>query len=126
MFPHTKTHTLLMKSKNRTYTHSYTTQRPSFNRCLFRDIRTNKGLQGVAKYLGKKIVSQVTESLGILLKKGLILPILIRRRNYPDDTWVFMLVVVCQMGVFVRTPTPFGVKTSGIFLILNRRRIQCK
>ena len=21
-----------------------------------------------------------------------------RKRNYPDDTWVFMLVAVCQLG----------------------------
>ena len=36
--------------------------------------------------------------LGFLLNKVLILPILKQGRNYPDDTWVFMLVAVCQLG----------------------------
>jgi hypothetical protein len=94
-----------MKSKKRNYTHTLYNTETFFNKGLIKEIRTNR-------------------YLGILLEKGLIFPILIRRRNYPDDTWVFMLVVVCQMGVFVRTPTPFGVKTSGIFLILNRRRFK--
>ena len=85
-----------MKSKKRNYTHTLYNTETSFNRGAFKDIRTNR-------------------CLGNLLEKGLIFPILIRRRNYPYDTWVFMLVVVCQMGVFARTPTPFGVKTSGIF-----------
>ena len=76
----------------------------------------------VTNILNTDMNDKCSNYLGFLLNKVLILPILIRRRNYPDDTWVFMLVVVCQMGVFVRTPTPFGVKTSGIFLILNRRR----
>ena len=57
--------------------------------------------------------------------KYVILPILKQGRNYPDDTWVFMLAAVCQMGVFVRTPTAFVVRTSGIFLILKQRRNTC-
>ena len=44
----------------------------------------------------------------------------IQGRNYPDDTWVFMLVVVCQIGVSVRTPPTLVGELSGIFLILNK------
>ena len=50
----------------------------------------------------------------------LILLILIHERNYPDDTWVFMLVAVWQMGVFVRTPPTLVGESSAIFLILNK------
>ncbi len=70
---------------------------------------------------GKKIVAHMRESLGILLKKGLIFPILIQRRKAHTEIVGFSIVAVCQMGVFVRTPTSFGVKTSGIFSILNQR-----
>ena len=44
----------------------------------------------------------------------------IQGRNYPDDTWVFMLVAVWQMGVFVRTPPTLVGESSAIFLILNK------
>ena len=103
MFPHITTHTLLIKRMNKLYTHNNTTQKHLNYMCLNRDIRTDR-------------------YLGILLYLCLIFPILKQGRNYPDDTWVFMLVAVCQMGVSVRTPTSFEVKTSGIFLILNQRR----
>ena len=59
--------------------------------------------------------------IGIFLKKWLILPILIHRRNYPA-LWVFSLVAVWQMGVSATTPTSYEVKTSAIFLILTHRR----
>jgi len=61
--------------------------------------------------------------IGILLKKGLILPILKHHRRKAHTEIVgFSIVAVCQMGVFVRTPTSYEVKTSGIFLILKHRR----
>ena len=79
---------------------------------LIRDIITNKGLQGVAKYLG------------ILLKKGLILPIRQhQKRNDADDTCVFYVSAVCQMtngailGAFF-----WESRTSGIFLFDKTKR----
>ena len=117
MFPHTKTHTLLMKSKNRNYTHNYTTQIHSLIRCLFRDIRTNR-------YYGKKIASRVSLSLGILLYLCLILPIRQhQKRNDADDTCVFYVSAVCQMtngailGAFF-----WESRTSGIFLFDKTKR----
>jgi len=60
--------------------------------------------------------------LGFLLNNVLILSILNQGRNYPYDSWVFLLVAVCEMGVSVKPPTSFEVRTSRIFLILNQRR----
>ena len=107
-----------MTSKNINYTHQLYNTVTSLIMCLIRDIRTNRYYDNIIITL----LYNYYNGIGILLKKGLILSILIQRRNYPDDTWVFMLVAVCQMGVSVRTPTSFEVKTSGIFLILNQRR----
>ena len=46
---------------------------------------------------GKKIVAHMRESLGILLKKGLIFPILIQRRKAHTEIVGFSIVAVCQM-----------------------------
>ena len=47
----------------------------------------------------------------------------IQGRNYPDDTWVFMLVAVWQMGVFVRTPPTLVGESSAIFV--NSKQGRC-
>ena len=85
--------------------------------CLIRDIRTNRYYDNIIITL----LYNYYNGIGILLKKGLILSILIHRRIYRCESSVFLLVAVCQMGVSVRTPTSYEVKTSGIFLILNQR-----
>jgi len=85
--------------------------------CLIRDIRTNRYYDNIIITL----LYNYYNGIGILLKKCLILPILIHRRNYPA-LWVFSLVVVWQMGVSATTPTSYEVKTSAIFLILTHRR----
>ena len=64
---------------------------------------------------GKKIVAHMRESLGILLKKGLIFPILIQRRKAHTEIVGFSIVATCQMVVFARTTPSFGGRTSGIF-----------
>ena len=86
--------------------------------CLIRDIRTNRYYDNIIITL----LYNYYNGIGILLKKGLILPILIHRRKAHTEIVGFSIVAVCQMGVFVRTPTSYEVKTSGIFLILKHRK----
>ena len=67
-----------MKSKKRNYTHTLYNTETSFNRGVFKDIRTNR-------------------CLGILLNKVLILPILKHHRRKPTRYVGFSYTEVCQM-----------------------------
>ena len=106
-----------MTSKNINYTHQLYNTVTSLIMCLIRDIRTNRYYDNIIITL----LYNYYNGIGILLKKGLIFPILNQRRKAHTVIVGFSIVAVCQMGVFVRTPTSFGVKTSGIFSILNQR-----
>ena len=101
-----------MTSKNINYTHQLYNTVTSLIMCLIRDIRTNRYYDNIIITL----LYNYYNGIGILLKKGLILPILKHHRRKAHTEIVgFSIVATCQMVVFARTTPSFGGRTSGIF-----------
>jgi len=87
-----------MTSKKINYTHTLYNTETGFNRCLLKHIRTNKGVREY--YYNNIIITPLYNyynGIGILLKKGLIFPILNQRRKAHTVIVGFSIVAVCQM-----------------------------
>ena len=83
-----------MTSKNTNYTHQLYNTVTSLIMCLIRDIRTNRYYDNIIITL----LYNYYNGIGILLKKGLILPILKHHRRKAHTEIVgFSIVAVCQM-----------------------------
>ena len=83
-----------MTSKNINYTHQLYNTVTSLIMCLIRDIRTNRYYDNIIITL----LYNYYNGIGILLKKGLILPILKHHRRKAHTEIVgFSIVAVCQM-----------------------------